>query len=266
MQNILVTGAGGQLGKEIQEYVQSIAVDPKICWFFADRETLDIVDEDAVSDYFEEFEISYCINCAAYTGVDKAEEDKEKCTLINSRAPKFLAKSCQENNGIFIYISSDYVFDGAKVTPYTETDSTNPVNFYGETKLDGELNAIENCKKSIIIRTSWLYSKKYGKNFYKTIQRLGSEKNSLDVVCDQIGTPTDAKNLAKHIVDIVITKNNNQYGIHHFAGKKICSWADFAKTIIRENNLKCIINPIPTIQYPTPAKRPAYSALATTKD
>jgi dTDP-4-dehydrorhamnose reductase len=265
MKNILVTGAGGQLGQEIQEYVKSLAIGSEVVWFFADRSTLDIGDEVKVNSFFVSNKINICINCAAYTGVDKAEEDKEKCILINSTAAKYLAGASQKNKGVFIYISSDYVFDGTKSTPYIESDTTNPVNFYGQTKRDGELNSLANCEKSIVIRTSWLYSKTFGKNFYRTMQKLGLEKALLNVVSDQIGTPTNAAHLAKYLVELVLSQTIANYGIFHFTDDRICSWADFAKTIMEENNLNCKITPIPTAEYPTPAKRPAYSALGSTK-
>jgi dTDP-4-dehydrorhamnose reductase len=265
MKNILVTGAGGQLGQEIQEFVKSLDYLESITWFFADRVSLDITNELSVKDFFKLNAVNICINCAAYTGVDKAEEDKEKCVLVNSTAAKYLATASQKNQGIFIYISSDYVFDGTKITPYIESDVTNPINFYGQTKRDGELYSLANCDKSIVIRASWLYSKTFGKNFYKTIQKLGAEKESLNVVSDQIGTPTNASHLAKYIVDLVLSDSNANYGIFHFADNRICSWAEFAVSIMAENNLNCRVNPIPSSEYPTLAKRPAYSPLASSK-
>lgn len=269
MKNILVTGANGQLGQEIKELVDSNSTLAKdFNFIFASRQALDIGDSLQTTDFFANNKIDFCINCAAYTAVDQAETDKENCYEINALAVELLAKECLKQNAILIQISTDYVFNGSKNSPYLETDVTNPINYYGKSKLAGEQLAIKNNSKTIIIRTSWLYSKKYGKNFYKTILRLATEKPELKIVADQIGCPTDAADLSKTILQIITKIHNsltfNNFGIYHFSGNKISSWYDFAKKIVSENNLVCEIFPIPTSEYPTPAKRPLYSVMNST--
>ena len=202
---------------------------------------------------------------AAYTAVDKAETEKEICEQINSFAVAELAKQCRKQNATLIHISTDYVFDGSKNSPYLETDQTNPINYYGQTKLEGENLALQNNSKTLIVRTSWVYSKKFGKNFYKTILRLASEKSQIKIVSDQIGCPTDAKNLAKILLKMVAKTYQDStfknFGVYHFSGDKIMSWFDFAKEIVVENNLNCEVLPISTSEFPTPAKRPVYSVM-----
>jgi dTDP-4-dehydrorhamnose reductase len=266
MKNILITGSSGQLAQEIKKIVvnQNLEND-NTTWIFVDKKILDICSEDAVKNLISSYNIDICVNCAAYTGVDEAEDDRENCIKVNTEAVGYLAKACKENNAKLIHISSDYVFDGTETDPYTESDTTNPVNFYGQTKLEGEKIALLNNPKTTIIRTSWLYSKVFGKNFYKTMLNLAKDKDEISVVSDQIGTPTNAADLAQFIVDIIY-KDNDVTGIIHFAGDRVCSWAQFAQSIMDENNLNCHIVPILSNQYPTRAKRPAYSALCSTKE
>lgn len=270
MKNILVTGAGGQLGQEIKDFTElNKQLFKDFGFIFVDRKLLDIGNNTQVIDFFANNKIDFCINCAAYTAVDKAEEDKQNCYLINASAVELIAKECNKQGAVLIQISTDYVFDGGKQSPYLETDITNPINYYGESKLAGEQLALGNNPKTIILRTSWLYSKKYGKNFYKTIIRLAGEKSELKIVSDQIGCPTDTADLTKKIFEIITKIDKKEsfkdFGVYHFSGNKICSWYDFAKQIVSENNLVCNILPIPTSEHPTPAKRPMYSVMSTTK-
>lgn len=264
---ILVTGSNGQLGQEIQELVK---LNPQefldFKFVFTDRTQLDLSDNDSIKTFFEKTKVDFCINCAAYTAVDKAEEDKENCRQINALSVTELAKECQKQNATLIHISTDYVFDGTKNSPYLETDQTNPINYYGQTKLEGEKSALQNNPKTLIVRTSWVYSKKFGKNFYKTILRLASEKTQIKIVSDQIGCPTNAKDLAKTLLKMVTKIHQNpdfkNFGIYHFSGNKIMSWFDFAKQIVAENNLNCEVLPILTSEFPTPARRPMYSVMS----
>jgi dTDP-4-dehydrorhamnose reductase len=230
---------------------------------------LDLGDNDSIKTFFEKNQVDFCINCAAYTAVDKAETEKEICEQINSFAVAELAKQCQKQNATLIHISTDYVFDGSKNSPYLETDQTNPINHYGQTKLGGENLALQNNPKTLIVRTSWVYSKKFGKNFYKTVLRLASEKSQIKIVSDQIGCPTDANDLAKILLKMVIKISQDStfknFGIYHFSGDKIMSWFDFAKKIVAENNLNCEVLPIPSSEFPTPTKRPMYSVMGKNK-
>ena len=226
---------------------------------------MDIANESEIKDFVNNKKIKIIINCAAYTAVDKAEEDSVNANLINHLAVKNLATIAKENNIKLIHISTDYVFDGKNYKPYNEDDFTNPQSVYGKTKLDGE-NAIKeiNPKNSIIIRTSWVYSS-FGNNFVKTMLRLGEQKDELGVIFDQIGTPTYAKDLAKTIFDILPKINNDVVEIYHYSSDGAISWYDFAKEIMKMTKLDCQINPIETKDYPTPAKRPHYSLLNKSK-
>lgn len=257
MLNILVTGANGQLGSEIQE----LSPHFPYTFFFTCKEKLDITNERALHSFIEAHAIHAIINCAAYTAVDKAESEEALADKINHQAVKHLASIAKERNIKLIHISTDYVFDGTNSKPYGETDKTNPQSVYGKTKLDGE-NAFLHIKlpNSIIIRTSWVYSS-YGANFVKTMLRLGKEKDALGVIYDQVGTPTYAKDLAKAILDILPKINTAQTKIYNYSNEGVCSWYDFAKEIMQMAKLTCKINPIETSQYPTPAKRPHYSLL-----
>jgi dTDP-4-dehydrorhamnose reductase len=257
---ILITGANGQLGREFQEL--SVSFSP-FNFLFASRNELEISNEQSVNDFFKNNNIDVCVNCAAYTAVDKAETEKELAIAVNATAVGFLAKACKKYNAQFIHISTDYVFDGTATSPYKTDDKTNPVNFYGQTKLDGELNAIKENENSIIIRTAWVYSS-FGNNFVKTMIRLMKERESIGVVSDQRGAPTYAADLASAVMQI-IDKNNFVAGIYHYSNEGNISWYDFAKEIAAQINTTCIVNPITTNQFPTPAARPAYSVLDTSK-
>jgi len=260
MKNILVTGANGQLGNEIQ----TLSADyPQYSFFFTDVDTLDICDKEAVNNYFIKNPIDLIINCAAYTAVDNAEDNKELAGKLNHTAPGYLAEIAQKNNGSIIHVSTDYVFDGTNHIPYKEDQKTCPASVYGDTKLKGEQKVMENCPKAMIIRTSWLYSS-FGNNFVKTMIRLGKERESLGVIFDQIGTPTYARDLALSILKIV--DKGIVSGVYHFSNEGVCSWYDFAITIHKLASItNCKVNPLHTEDYPTKARRPYYSVLDKTK-
>ena len=256
--NILVTGCYGQLGTELQK----VAVDN--CahqWFFTDIDTLDICDLNAVERYFAANGIEVCINCAAYTAVDKAEDEPVLAAKVNVEAPKNLAECCQRHNALLIHVSTDYVFDGHGTLPYRESDATGPTSVYGQTKLDGEQAIIQTGCRYCIVRTAWLYSST-GKNFVKTMLMLGDTKEEINVVNDQKGCPTWASDLAHAIYCLV-----EKYGkgpVHetfHFTNEGQITWYDFACAIMEIGGKHCKVNPITTDQYPTKAKRPAYSVL-----
>ena len=257
MLNVLVAGANGQVGSELQK----LAPKYPYTLFFTDKETLDITDKEAVKNFCLQNSITHIINAAAYTAVDKAEKDKENADKVNHLAVQYLAQTAKELNISLIHISTDYVFDGKNYKPYAEDDPTNPQSVYGRTKLAGE-KAMQkiNPKNSIIIRTSWVYSS-YGANFVKTMLRLGKERDELGVIYDQVGTPTYAKDLAQTILDIIPQIKNKKVEIYHYSNEGVLSWYDFAKEIMRMAKLNCTINPIETKEYPTPAKRPYYSLL-----
>lgn len=257
---ILVTGASGQLGQSIQ----FIASNYSDCQFiFASSTDLDITNQERVNHFFDTNTIDFCINTAAYTAVDKAESETEKAESINVVGPRNLAIACQKNQVKLLHISTDFVFDGASSKPYLETDATNPLGIYGKTKLEGE-QAVENAMNDyFIIRTSWVYSQ-FGNNFMKTMLRLASERDTLGIVSDQIGSPTNAVDLAKALLSI-IQSNSSKYGIYNFSNEGIASWYDFATEIFRINKVVINVNPIPTEAFPTPAKRPKYSLLDKSK-
>jgi len=261
MLNILVTGSKGQLGSEIN----SLASDYMFNFFFTDKSTLDISSKEALSAFVEKNSINVIINCAAYTAVDKAEEENELADKINHQSVKFLAELSKEKNIKLIHISTDYVFNGENFKPYSEIDTTSANGVYGRTKLDGEeVMKNINPQNSIIIRTSWVYSS-FGTNFVKTMLRLAKEKESLGVIYDQVGSPTYAKDLAKTILDILPKINNKSVEIYNYSNEGVLSWYDFAKEIMRMAKIDCQINPIETKVYPTPAKRPHYSLLNKSK-
>lgn len=261
MLNVLVTGSNGQFGSEIKE----LSVDYLYNFFFTDRDTLDISNQNAINEFINLNNINIIINCAAYTAVDKAESDEENADKTNHLAVKSLAQISKEKNIKLIHVSTDYVFDGKNYKPYNEDDKTNPNGVYGQTKLDGEKAMQEmNPKNSIIIRTSWIYSS-YGANFVKTMLRLGKEKEQLGVIYDQVGTPTYARDLAKVILEIMPNIKNENVEIYNYSNEGVLSWYDFAKEIMRMAKLTCTINPIETKEYPTPAKRPHYSLLNKSK-
>lgn len=258
MNNILITGANGQLGSELKSLTKNTAQEH---FFYTDVQELDITDHPAVLQFIENNSIDTIINCAAYTAVDKAESAFEISAALNHLAVENFAKIAKEKALKFIHISTDYVFDGNKCTPYNETDTPNPQSVYGETKLAGELamQAI-NPKNSIIIRTSWVYSS-FGANFVKTMLRLASEKATLGVILDQIGTPTYAGDLAKTILKILPKLNNEEVAVYHYSNEGVCSWYDFSKAIFEIKKIKIQVNPITSAAYPTAAKRPFYSVL-----
>ena len=257
MTNILVTGSKGQVGSELQELSSKYAYN----FFFTDRDSLDITDKSQIEAYVKANKIDVIINAAAYTAVDKAEEDRVNADRVNHSAVKYLAEIAKEQNIKLIHISTDYVFDGKNYKPYNEDDITDPNGVYGAAKLAGE-KAMQgiNPQNSIIIRTSWVYSS-FGANFVKTMLRLGKEKEQLGVIFDQVGTPTYAKDLAKAVLDIIPQVANSTVAIYHYSNEGVLSWYDFAKEIMRMAKRECQINPIETKEYPTPAQRPHYSLL-----
>lgn len=245
----LITGSRGQLGTALQTLLGNSAV-------YIDRDELDLTDEAAVKTYLENNSFDFIINCAAYTAVDKAEQDIEMAHKVNALAPLYLAKYGKN----IIHISTDYVFDGSNHKPYTEDDNTNPLSVYGKTKREGELNVINNANTAIIIRTAWLYSP-HGSNFVKTMRKLGAERETLNVVFDQIGSPTNAYDLAEAIVAILPQIQKGEKEIYHFTDEGVCSWYDFAQEIMKQSKLSCKVYPIESKDYPTPAPRPHYSVL-----
>ncbi len=258
---ILVTGAKGQLGREMRNVLEAEMPGNTL---YTDIDELDLTDANAVNDYFNKNEISHVVNCAAYTAVDKAEEEKLECAAININAVKNLANAADSASAKVIHISTDYVFDGTAHRPYKESDKVNPISQYGTTKRKGETALLALAPHSIIIRTSWLYSP-YGNNFVKTMLRLGNEQQKIKVVYDQIGTPTYALDLA-HAIYKVLMSHQWVEGIFHYSNEGVCSWYDFAKAIHRNAGIKdCEIKPIPTEEYPTAASRPFYSLFDKTR-
>ena len=257
---IVVTGANGQLGQAIHEISKSYK---NLNFLFVTRNELDITNEDLVKNYFESNTIDAVINCAAYTAVDNAESDIDNARLVNATATKFLAKASAEKSVPFVHISTDYVFDGSVSTPRLESDQVNPIGVYGKTKLEGEEYALSINPKTIVIRTAWVYSK-YGNNFVKTMLRLFNERDEIGVINDQIGSPTNAVDLANTIARI-LSLDDLVYGIYNYSNEGECSWFDFASKIKELTGSSIKINAIPTSAYPTPAKRPAYSLLDKTK-
>ena len=259
---ILVTGGHGQLGSELQDLANKYKKDT---FYFTDRETLDITDHQKVINFIEQNGVQVIINCAAYTAVDKAESEIEASEKLNHVAVRNIATLAKERGLKFIHISTDYVFDGENFKPYVEEDTPNPVSVYGLTKLSGEKALIEiNPSNSIIIRTSWIYSI-YGSNFMKTMIHLGSERNELRIISDQIGTPTYAKDLAEAILMILPQIECENVETYHFSNEGVCSWYDFAKAIFELKDMTLKVNAIQTKDYPTPVKRPFYSVLNKTK-
>ena len=252
---IYVTGANGQLGQELKK------TNLKGKATFLDRSQLDLSNLDQLEKFLQTTKVSAIINTAAYTQVDKAEAEKELALTINSRAPALMAKYAAERKFKFIHYSTDYVFNGEQTRPYREVDPTNPVNFYGETKLQGEHGVLSADSSSLILRTSWVYSA-HGKNFFNTMIRLAGERPELKVVADQMGTPT-----ATHDLALITLKalDKDLSGIFHFSNEGVTSWYDFACEILRLKGFKIPVHPIKTSEFPTPAKRPAYSVLDKTK-
>lgn len=262
MNNILVTGGNGQLGSELKEITPNF---PDFNFLFTDVKELDITDHKAVKNFIENNNINVIINCAAYTAVDKAEAVPELADAINHLAVANFAQIAKDKNIKLIHISTDYVFDGTNHKPYVETDTPNPQSVYGKTKLDGELAMRKiNHANSIIIRTSWVYSR-FGNNFVKTMLRLAETKDEISVVSDQVGTPTNAADLALAILTILPQIENNSPEIYHYSNEGVCSWFDFVKAIFEIKGITIKVNPICSAQYPTPAKRPYYSVLSKNK-
>ncbi len=256
--NILVTGAKGQLGSEIQ--VESDAYK-EYNFFFEDSKSLDITQSEIIKNYITEHNISVVINCAAYTAVDKAESEIEKAEAVNVLGVKnILLALVKVKNSKLIHISTDYVFNGTNHIPYKETDDVDPIGIYGKTKRVGEELILNSMIDGIIIRTSWVYSS-FGNNFVKTMMRLGEERENLNVIFDQIGSPTYAKDLANLCLFLLDKDFQNRSKIYHYSNEGVLSWYDFAKCIMELANIDCEINPIETKDYPTPAKRPNYSLL-----
>jgi dTDP-4-dehydrorhamnose reductase len=262
---VLVTGANGQLGQAIQFIAKN---HTEIKFVFCSSSDLDISNKENCQTVFQNTKPDFCINAAAYTAVDKAESDRDKAELINVIGSKNIAEVCNQFDVKLIHISTDFVFDGSNDKPYTETQITNPKGVYGQTKLDGEKAIQQIFSKYYIIRTSWVYSQ-FGNNFMKTMLRLASERTSLSVVNDQIGTPTNAVDLAEALVQIILFNNQqpttNNFGIYNFSNEGECSWYDFAKKIFEINNVSIDLSAITTEQFPTPAERPKYSVLDKSK-
>ncbi|WP_026703788.1 dTDP-4-dehydrorhamnose reductase [Flavobacterium soli] len=262
---VIVTGASGQLGQSLQFIAPNY---PEIEFHFYTSGELNITDLENCKNIFAETKPDFCINTAAYTAVDKAESEPEKAHLINVTGAANLVKVCKEFDTILLHISTDFVFDGKASKPYTEEDLPNPTGVYGQTKLDGEKAIQKIWEKHFIIRTSWVYSQ-FGNNFMKTMLRLGAERDSLSVVNDQIGTPTNAVDLAEALMKIILAYNlqptTDNFGIFNFSNEGQCSWYDFAKKIFEINKMEIDLQAIPSSSYPTPAKRPGYSVLDKSK-
>ena len=262
---ILITGAYGQLGNELNVLSNQY---PEWQFLCTDADTLDITDENAVELFFQTHLPGVVINCAAYTAVDKAETDTETAWKINALAPGILARAAKKTDSKLIHISTDYVFDGTACQPLTETVDVNSTGVYGKTKLEGEQNCRSENPETLIIRTSWLYSS-FGNNFVKTMLRIGKEKVRLNVVFDQIGTPTFAADLASAILSIIKKSEEKPEkfvpGIYHYSNEGVASWYDFAQAIFEIANINCQISPVRTVDFPTPARRPAFSVLDKSK-
>ncbi|MCC5922423.1 MAG: dTDP-4-dehydrorhamnose reductase [Crocinitomicaceae bacterium] len=250
-----VIGAKGQLGSELEAITKEFS-----SFIFTDINQLDICDFTSAQHFVAEHQIEGIINCAAYTAVDKAEEQQALANAVNHLAVKNLAEIAREKNIPLIHISTDYVFDGKGSSPYPTNYPIAPVSVYGKTKADGEKAIVDSGANAVIIRTAWVYSV-FGHNFVKTMLRLGQEKPALNVVADQIGSPTNAADLAKFIVENLLDYQPSGTEIYHYTNEGACSWYDFAHAIMELKNLNCVVNPIPTKDYPTPAKRPFYSVL-----
>lgn len=257
---VLVTGANGQLGQALQFIAPKY---PGIHFVFCSSSELDITDKANCESVFKKHQPNFCINAAAYTAVDKAESEPDRAHAINVTGAQNIAEVCKIHDTILVHVSTDFVFDGEKTTPYTEEDLPSPTGIYGQTKLDGEKAIAVALEKHFIVRTSWVYSQ-FGNNFMKTMLRLASDRDSLSVVNDQIGTPTHAVDLAEALLKIIVS-GKKLYGTYNFSNEGQCSWYDFAKKIFEVNNVSITLHPIPTSNYPTPARRPKYSVLDKTK-
>lgn len=261
---IIITGKDGQLGFELCQIQNQYS--NQFDFLFTNRNDLDLMNEASIENFIQQHQPKYFINCAAYTAVDKAETEKDIAYAINAIAPAIIAKTCAAINCQFIHISTDYIFDGEKKSPYLPSDEINPLNIYGVSKALGEKLAIENNPQSIIIRTSWVYSS-HGKNFVKTMLKLMNERDEINVVDDQIGCPTNAADFADAIIQIVLKLNNDSTfkhsNIYHYSNTGNISWFQLAQAIQEIANLNCKVNPIPSAAYPTPAKRSNYSVMDT---
>ncbi|MBO0591363.1 dTDP-4-dehydrorhamnose reductase [Cellulophaga sp. E16_2] len=257
---ILVIGANGQLGKCVKDISLKY---PSYNFNFKNSKELNITQEQEIQTLFAELNFDYCINCAAYTAVDKAEDDKENAFLVNAEGVKYLAEACENSNTALIHISTDFVFDGTKENPLLENDTPNPINVYGASKLKGEEYIKDILKKYFIIRTSWVYSK-YGNNFVKTMLRLGNERDEINVVNDQFGSPTYAIDLAEFIFKIINCESEN-YGLYHYSNEGSISWYDFAEEIFRQKKIAIKLHSINSEDYVTPAKRPFFSVMDKSK-
>lgn len=261
MKNILVTGAYGQLGNEVRILSANY---PQYNFMFTDVDSLDICDKAMLMDFVQGNDIRYIINCAAYTAVDKAEDEQALCEKINAKAVKNLGEAAQSVGAGVIHVSTDYVFNGKGYMPYTEDMPTNPCSVYGKTKLKGEKALLKACEKAMVVRTAWLYSP-FGNNFVKTMRKLGAERQELNVIFDQVGTPTYAEDLAAALLammDQTIDQDHDKAGIYHFSNEGVCSWYDFTLKIHQLSGITtCQVNPIETKDYPTKAARPHYSVL-----
>ncbi|MCX6239377.1 MAG: dTDP-4-dehydrorhamnose reductase [Bacteroidia bacterium] len=259
---ILVTGSKGQLGNEIRVLAESY---PDFDFIYTDIDELDITDRSKVEDFFEANQPQIIVNCAAYTAVDKAESDETTAFLINATAVENLAKSAARIGALIVHISTDYVFDGKSYIPYNESDKTNPQSAYGRTKLAGENAVRQYASKGVILRTSWLYSA-FGNNFVKTMIKYGIERDGLNVVFDQVGTPTYANDLAKVILEIIPSAFlKSGIDLFHYSNEGVASWYDFARTVIAFSGISCDIKPILTKEYPLPAPRPCFSVFNKSK-
>ncbi|HEY7885366.1 MAG TPA: dTDP-4-dehydrorhamnose reductase, partial [Cellvibrionaceae bacterium] len=260
---LLVTGANGQLGRELAALAPS---HPQFDWHFTGRAALDLTDSHAIAALVDELQPSIIINAAAYTAVDKAEAEPELAFAVNHHAVAALASAAARCNAGLIHISTDYVFDGSAQTPYRETDSTAPASVYGQSKLAGEQAFQASNARGVIVRTSWVYSA-FGNNFVATMLRLGAEREQLGVVTDQSGSPTWAADLARALIQIAASEGllNKRAEVYHYSNQGVCSWHEFATHIMAARQLPCRVDAITSKEYPTPAPRPAFSALATDK-
>jgi dTDP-4-dehydrorhamnose reductase len=258
--NILITGSNGQLGNEMQVTAKNYG---QLHFIYTDVAELDICNKDALHSFVATNKVDMIVNCAAYTAVDKAEDDVELCYKINSEAVKNIGEVATTNGVKVIHVSTVYVFDGSNHIPYTEDMPVCPSSIYGKSKLAGEEALIKECSQAVIIRTAWLYSS-FGNNFVKTMIKLGTERESLNVIFDQVGTPTYAADLADAIMKI-ITHSDFVPGIYHYSNEGVCSWYDFTKSIHRKSNITCNVQAIETKDYPTRTPRPHYSVLNKSK-